>query len=414
MKNKSSNHLVSLLNENLQQASFTEAEIAAIKGNMISLLGKRTERYTMGESSSIPVEKAEELFKSICFTLGLVLKKRGISILKTEDMFTLLKAGWDIIETMMDTGQRLLKQVNESTVLNENLSYQDTLREIERSFKIYDYHFFAHEMPCDIDYQLCSPVPETLQGIEYVNEYLNRLLLENSFCQHFEKMEIIRLLQAYCLDYKGLLINIFEPVAMNAMGLAVINKDVISLDVSDCDRKRILQELENWTDNEVRTKLDCVMDTICGQLEIRDKEQRNYLYKALFAQYPRIKSQVALKNLNGVFLSLWNDSSENVTKTQYIDGDMMENERLRTLISEIISCRFVSDKIVLVKENVHSLRDMVEVLNVCFWEEEIIQLFNTFTDIEIDMLNQFVKGKSENWQSDTGWEKQLEAIQPYR
>lgn len=414
MKNKNSNDLVFLLNENLQQTNFTEAEIAAIKGNMISLLGKRTERYTMGESSSIPVEKAEELFKSICFTLGLVSKKRGVSILKREDMFNLLKAGWDIIEAMMDTGRKLLKQVNESTVLNENLSYQDTLREIEKSFKIYDYRFFAHEMPCDIDYQLCSPVPETLQGIEYVNEYLNRLLLENSFCQHFGKTEIIRLLQAYCLDYKGLLINIFEPVAINAMGLAVINKEVISLDISDWDRKRILQELENWTDNEVTTKLDRVMDTICGQLEIRDKEQCNYVYEALFAQYPRIKSQVALKNLSGVFLSLWNDSSENIIKTQYIDGDMMEDERLRNLISEIISCRFVSDKIALVKENVHSLRDMVEVLNVCFWEEEIIQLFKTFTDTEIIMLNQFVKGKLENWQSDTGWEKQLEAIKTYR
>lgn len=407
MIDKNSNDLVALMNKTLQQDSFTESEIAAIKCNMISLLGKRTERYTMGESSSVPVEKAEELFKSICFTLGLVAKKRGVCILKTEDMSSLLTVGWDIIESMVDKGESLLNQVIKSTVINENLSYQDTLEEIQKSFKRYDYRFFAHEVPCDIDYQLCSPVSETLQGIEYINEYLHRLLLENCFCKHFEQAEIIRLLQTYCPDYKGLLINIFEPVAMNAMGLAVINKDVTLLNISDEERKRILEELGNWADNEVILKLNQVVDIICGQLEIKDKKQRNYLYEALFAQYPRVKCQVDLKKLDGIFLSLWNDIDDNKIKTQYIDGDMMEDESLRKLISEINSCRFISEKIVLVEQKVHSLRDMVEVLNLCFWEEEIIELFNTFGDTEIMMLNQFVKSKSINWQSDTGWEKHL-------
>lgn len=407
MKDKNSNNLVALMNKTLQQDSFTESEIAAIKCNMISLLEKRTERYTMGESSSVPVEKAEELFKSICFTLGLVAKKRGVCILKTGDMSSLLTVGWNIIESMVDKGKSLLNQVIKSTVINENLSYQDTLEEIHKSFKRYDYHFFAHEVPCDIDYQLCSPVPETLQGIEYINEYLHRLLLENCFCKHFEQAEIIRLLQTYCPDYKGLLINIFEPVAMNAMGLAVINKDVTLLNISDEERKRILEELGNWADNEVILKLNQVVDIICGQLEIKDKKQRNYLYEALFAQYPRVKCQVDLKKLDGIFLSLWNDIDDNKIQTQYIDGDMMEDESLRDLISEIISCRFIADKIVLVEQKVHSLRDMVEVLNICFWEEEIIELLNTFSDTQIMMLNQFVKSKSINWQSDTGWEKQL-------
>nr|WP_315019436.1 DUF6179 domain-containing protein [uncultured Aminipila sp.] len=407
MEDKNNNYLAALLNLNLQNEGFTEAEMSSIKCNMISLLGERTERYTMGESSSVPVEKAEELFKSICFTLGLVTGKQGISSLKTENMSSLLKAGWNIIESMVEEGQGLFKQVIESTVLTENISYNDTLQGIEKFFKRYEYHFFAHEIPGDIDYQLCIPISEALQGIEYINEYLHRLLLENRFCEHFERNGIIRLLQSYCPDYKGLLINIFEPVAINTMGLAVINKNVIDLDISDYDRKRILAELDKWPDNEVIIQLDRVVDIICSQLEINEMQQRNYLYEALFAQYPRVKNQVALKNLNGIFLSLLDEDGDNMIKTQYVDGNIMEDERLRELISEIINCRFISDKIALVNENVHSLRDMSEILNICFWGDELIQLFQTLSSTEIALLNKLVMSKSINWQSDTGWEEQL-------
>ncbi|MHC1723599.1 MAG: DUF6179 domain-containing protein [Aminipila sp.] len=408
MEEKNNNYLVSLLNLSPQNESFTDTEISSIKYNMISLLGERTERYTMGESSSVPVEKAEELFKSICFTFGLVTKEQGIYSLKTENMSSLLKAGWKIIESLVKEGQSLFKQVKESTVLTENISYNDTLQGIEKFFKRYEYHFFAHEIPGDIDYQLCKPVSENLLGIEYINEYLHRLLLENRFCGHFEKDEIIRLLQSYCPDYKELLINIFEPVALNTMGLAVINKNVIDLNISDFDRKRILTELEKWSDNEVTLQLSRVVDIICSQLEINEMQQRDYLYEAILSQYPRVKNQVNLKNLEGVFLSLLDEKNDNEIKPQYIDGDIMDDERLRELINEIINCRVISDKISLVKENVHSLRDMIEVLNVCFWDDDLIQLFQTLSSIEIGLLNQFVLGKTTNWESDSGWEKQLE------
>lgn len=38
-----------------------------IEAKLWKLLGKRTERYTMGDSTSIPVEIAEELLNSIFF-----------------------------------------------------------------------------------------------------------------------------------------------------------------------------------------------------------------------------------------------------------------------------------------------------------------------------------------------------------
>lgn len=66
-------YLELLNNSNLANISNEEKEMMQIK--LWTLLGNVTERYTMGDSSSVPVEIAEELLKSITFLLN---KKRKI------------------------------------------------------------------------------------------------------------------------------------------------------------------------------------------------------------------------------------------------------------------------------------------------------------------------------------------------
>lgn len=410
MKEKNTNYLVSLFYQNPQEESFTEAEMKTVRYNLISLLGERTDRYTMNESSSVPIEKAEELLKSICFTIGLVVKKQGNSSLKTENMSTLLKSGWNIIETKLEEGKELLKQVTESGVITENISYRDTVQGIEKFFTRYDYRFFAHEIPCDIDYQLCIPLSDHVMGVEYINEYLFRLLMENRFCKYFKKEIMVQLLQCYCPDYRELLINVFEPIAMNAMGGALANKDVRDLDISDYDRKNILRVLENWSEEEVDEQLSKVVDVICSQLDIKDDRLHNYLYQALLAQYPRVQNQVHLKKLEGIFLSLAGENQEGKITSEYEDGEMMDDEQLRALIDAINNSGPASDKIKLVKQHIHSLRDMTEILNICFWEEEIMELLQSFSDTELVLLQEYVKNKPALWKSETGWEIQLENL----
>ncbi|CUO29740.1 Uncharacterised protein [Clostridium disporicum] len=65
-------YLELLNNSNLANISNEEKEMMQIK--LWTLLGKVTERYTMGDSSSVPVEIAEELLKSITFLLNKEMK----------------------------------------------------------------------------------------------------------------------------------------------------------------------------------------------------------------------------------------------------------------------------------------------------------------------------------------------------
>lgn len=66
MNNKESSYLTVLFNEGLQDYTLYEKDIAIIKNNLWFLLSKQIKRYTMGDSSSVPIEIAEELLKSIC------------------------------------------------------------------------------------------------------------------------------------------------------------------------------------------------------------------------------------------------------------------------------------------------------------------------------------------------------------
>ena len=224
-------YLELLNNSNLANISNEEKEMMQIK--LWTLLGNVTERYTMGDSSSVPVEIAEELLKSITFLLNKETKNPQsiVKLFESESLESAWKHSWTTIEKDIAKGKELLEEVIKTSTGIENISYEDTVVEIGRGLKVYDYRFFAHEIPCSIDYQLSNAVSEDLQGIDFINEYLTRLLFENKFCNNFAKEKIIGILKSYCKDYKGLLINIFEPVLTNIIGLDLVEADIFKLEM---------------------------------------------------------------------------------------------------------------------------------------------------------------------------------------
>ncbi|MEL7569888.1 MAG: DUF6179 domain-containing protein, partial [Eubacteriaceae bacterium] len=234
MSDSNNNYLALISNQALQDGILSDDDVLDIQMKLFSLLAKRTHRYTMDDSSSVPIEIAEDLYQSICFSISLFLKQTGNSILflKDTEPGQLLKLAWTEIELQIKEGKKLLKLVRSTSQKIDNKSYIDTLKEIGNFFKDYDYRFYAHEIPCDIDYQLCQPLNKELQGIEYINEYLRSLLIENEFCSHFDKGIIVALLRSYCPDYKDLLINLYEPIAVNAFALALLHEDIFALDIT--------------------------------------------------------------------------------------------------------------------------------------------------------------------------------------
>ncbi len=313
----------------LHDEMLTDEEIMSIQGRLLALLGKRTGLYTMGDSSSVPIETAEELFRSICFTIDLLLKSdydtSGIietgnegdvnaigamnKLLECDDLDALLKDGQKKIQRLVEIGKWRLRKAKESALPVDNISYQDTIRSIEGFFKKYDIQFFAHEIPCGIDYQLCHAVPEELQGIKYINEYLRRIIGENRFCKRFDSEKVIKLLEACCPDYRELLINIYEPVAVNALGIALLDDNVTcsavtGLDITENDRKCLLELFQQWDERELVKNLCHAAVKVCNALHVSNATDLEYLETTAESLCPRILAALPTQRLDGIFMSL--------------------------------------------------------------------------------------------------------------
>ena len=90
-----------LTENNLENLNENHREIIVLK--LQELLGKVTERYTMGDSSSVPEEVVEELLRSICFLLKRELGdlKTSVVLLENGDLEKILKFAQSMTEVVV-------------------------------------------------------------------------------------------------------------------------------------------------------------------------------------------------------------------------------------------------------------------------------------------------------------------------
>lgn len=74
---------------------FSEADTQLLMSRLWSLLAKQTERYTMGESTSVTVETAQELLASLWHTLTVAMDETNTPYtrLLTDDLLPVVKQG---------------------------------------------------------------------------------------------------------------------------------------------------------------------------------------------------------------------------------------------------------------------------------------------------------------------------------
>lgn len=264
----------------------------------------------MGESSSIPESTARRLLDSTCFVLGIDPVDPDPAVVRrllAEGFGEAFAKRLRVVERKANRVDELWEQVALSTPLLESTALKDTLESLHGFRARYDHRFFAHEVPCDIDYPLAHPVPETRFGVDYVTEYLERLLIENDFMQRFELDRCKALLCRVHPEYRELIINLFEPIATNAIGLALAGGDVRGLRVTDADRARIVEAAAESSGAVVTSLLSAAAVVVCEALGIEDECAKGYLAKTALDLRPRLMrfvqlgGEAAMRGLAGVF-----------------------------------------------------------------------------------------------------------------
>lgn len=262
----------------------TGAEERLWQEKLAALLVRQIALYTANESSSVPAAAARELLRGVLFFLAVPEEPEASS--RPEDVGSRYEAEraarirvllpLDLADELA-RGQRraqrdaaltiaLWRKVVAALPPLENRSLRDTLRSIGRGFRCYDTRFFPQRFDCDIDYQLAVPVSESLLGINYVNQYLTHLAAENSLLTRLPQGEVRAVLERSCPDWRGLLVNLYAPVAANALARTLLGGEGLTLSDGEIDALR--ERWEHARPEQIMADLLAAADALAERLAL--------------------------------------------------------------------------------------------------------------------------------------------------
>lgn len=350
--------------------------------------------YTKDNSSSVMVEVAESILKCIDYTIGIYLKQFEttediLEKLKNESIEYMLKAGNRLIKINLEYSKSLLKRIQRNKLRVGNYSYDDTIDYgISIFFKSYDNFFAAHETPGSIDYQLCVELKDYV-GIEYIKNYLERVDLENKFCYNFNISDIKELLKGYDKKSELLLINIFELLMTNCLGLIICNKDPRNLNINDYDREKIKNILKNLSLQELEVELLKAAEKCALILKIEDKTTLKYMDKCVEKIASYIDNALKIDKLENIFISFNKDSEDEII--EYIDKENLSNSEFRKVTEKIRECSYLEEKIVIINDKIKSLADLNDMLDAeCLFDDEYDLYFRRLPKMQIVLLSKYI------------------------
>ena len=258
-----------ILPENPQRAEEPEA--------LYALLEERCRRYTMGDSTSLPIDTAQRLLGSILYCLDLSRRFPSQDTGSDAPIRARWQAGVCEAKRIQKRAKLLLLQAKRTQPPLVNTAYCDTLDALPAFFAAYDVDFFAQEIPCSFDYPLCHPIDEALLGAEYLKAFLRRLLSENMFLRAFSQETLGALYARYYIDYSDLLVNLYLPAAEMATLCALAGEPVVALSLSQAEFSRLGLLLASAAEKEAVQLMENAADRALLSLGLSGDFLRAYL-----------------------------------------------------------------------------------------------------------------------------------------
>ena len=291
-------------NSLLEDLTFSESDQEKLTGRLWELLKMQAGKYNGIDSTSITIEKAQDILESMLYTIGVATENGAAK----EEILN------GSLSLLLDRGREILKRKQKSIKVEwkllcrelpriPNVYFLSTMENLGLFFDSYDIYFAAHHTSESMDYWPLCPVPETIKGISYIEEYIRRIQIENDYLNCFEREDVISLCEKYVPDYREALFNLCEPVLTNAIGLSLIGKEVQGLHISAEQREDIYQMLIGRTEKEICDMIKESVLSACRQIGMTAENETDYLIGAATGLGARIREALKHRDLSGIFLS---------------------------------------------------------------------------------------------------------------
>lgn len=280
-------YLKTLIEEAYKSQMINDEDIKNMQIQIFELLDERVYKYNGTESSSIRKEIMEQINASNYYTISLYLKifknpDDAVNMLKTKGLKEAYYSGRKRIDRLLNIIKVMYIKVKQNKLKTKNTTYNNTiLGGIQGFLKIYDPDFNAQDMKITADYPLYNTLIGKLEGVEFINEYVNSLYIENQFCNLFPSENIEHLLNGYSPEYEDLVINIFEIVLLEAIACKLVGRDVKDLELNECEFKRICEMFNGKSKVEIQAHIEKAYKEIQEELFPQNKELQKYIEKNL-------------------------------------------------------------------------------------------------------------------------------------
>ena len=273
-------YTISLINECVRCEILPKAFLYNVQIKISEILKDLIMRYTKGESTSVTVEKAEKLIIGIWYTIDAYMKtfenlEIAIDTLKKEEISYIYERGKGVLKEDFKITEKLYEKTLKNQICTDLMAYNTTLSGIENFFKYYDLEFEPDENAADIDYPLIFDDWDMV-GLYYMKNYLWNLYVENEICNKFDNKDIHKILKTYGdiykIDYRDLLINIFEMTINNAVFSILCNSN--SLEIEKEEFEKLNNDLKKITTEEVRELIEEIIssDNIYEKITLINKK----------------------------------------------------------------------------------------------------------------------------------------------
>ncbi|HYE67838.1 MAG TPA: DUF6179 domain-containing protein, partial [Anaerovoracaceae bacterium] len=186
-------------------------------------------------------------------------------------------------------------------------------------------------------------------------------------------------------QYKELLFNVYDLILANAIGSLLLSRKEIELHISDYDRQYLQHELSQLPKIKIDELADEAVSRLIQILSLSNSELVDYIKASMVNLKSRLKNALEANGLKLLFLSMEEDITASVI--HFEDKTSLDHDHFRSLADDIRECKYISDKIVMLRNEALSINDLIDLLESdCFFDTEYLEVFQSLEDIQLALL----------------------------
>lgn len=332
-------------------------------------------------TSSISKDTFEGLLKSIVYCFSLSLKEckspdLAVSLLKSESLESIYYKGKDKLLKLLTEIKKNRSIIKACKFKTANYFFNDSQeRCLSTFFKKYNYMTGADQDGWEFGYPTYNYI-EPLKGAEYIYRKQEAAALESRFLSAFENEKIHDLMSRVRFSdqkesYEDAVINIYQYVLCQALGMEIILKDPRELYITSQEAAEIKKLFLNAGYDELVKMLDDALEKLIIRLNI-DEKAAQYAKKSICQLTSELLSNGG-RSIESLFASDITDDRQ-----QVFDAQKLTDEDFTYVVAMLNRTDSDEKKAEIISENIESLEDFEDIVSTCNISLNVLRLcFNS-------------------------------------